>query len=59
MVTAMSVVTFEVRADLSQYLRELQKGEKALNAFVANAAMAPVALTGVFAALARESYGGS
>ncbi len=34
----MTVMTFEVRADLSQYLAELQKGEKALSAFVANAA---------------------
>ena len=49
----MTVMTFEVRADLSQYLRELQKGEKALNAFVANAAMAPVALTRAFAVLGR------
>ena len=50
----MTVMTFEVRADLSQYLHELQKGEKALNAFVANAAMAPAALTRAFAGLARE-----
>ncbi len=49
----MTVMTFEVRADLSQYLAELQKGEKALNGFVATAAAAPAALTRAFAVLGR------
>ena len=49
----MTEMTFEARADLSQYLAELQKGEKALNAFVANAAAAPAALTRAFAVLGR------
>ena len=49
----MNVVTFEVRADLSQYLAEMQKGEEALNGFVATAAAAPAALTRAFAGLAR------
>lgn len=49
----MTVMMFEVRADLSQFLAELQKGEKALNAFVANAAIVPAALPGAVAGLAR------
>ena len=55
MVTAMSVVTFEARADLSRYLAELQKGEKALHAFVANAAAAPAALHGFWVVLASTA----
>ncbi len=49
----MTVMMFEVRADLSQYLAELQKGEKALNTFVAHAAASTASLTGSFAALGR------
>ena len=55
----MTVMTFEVRADLSQYLAELQKGERALNAFVATAAAGTASLTGAFAALGRGRCGGS
>ncbi len=49
----MEELTFEVRADLSQYLAELQKGDRAMNVFIANVAMAPAALTRLITILGR------
>jgi hypothetical protein len=49
----MTEMTFEVRADLTQFVAEIQKGDRAMNLFVANVAMAPAALTRAFAVLGR------